>query len=78
MGGADIPVGRMSPAGSVVWALIPLFTLGLGTMFVLAWGACRLRSRALGIAAGMALIMTVLGLSLSGASDDGAGQRVGY
>jgi hypothetical protein len=69
MGSADVPVGRMSPAGSVVWALIPLFTLGMGTMFVLAWGP-RLRSRALGVAAVMALIMTVLAFSLSGASDD--------
>ncbi|MEY9486190.1 hypothetical protein RKD26_001984 [Streptomyces calvus] len=70
MGGADIPVGKMSPAGSVLWALIPLFTLGLGTIFVLAWAAYRLRSRALGMAAVIALIMTVLAFALIGTSDD--------
>jgi hypothetical protein len=70
MGGADIPVGRMSPAGSVMWALIPLFTLGLGTIFVLVWAAYRLRSHALGIAAAIALIMTVLAFSLIDTSDD--------
>lgn len=70
MGGTDIPVGRMSPAGSVVWALIPLFTLGLGTTFVLAWAAHRLRSRALHVAAVTALIMTVLAFALIDASDN--------
>jgi hypothetical protein len=52
-----------------MWALIPLFTLGLGTIFVLAWAAYRLRSRALGLAAVIALIMTILAFSLTDASD---------
>lgn len=75
MGGADDPVGRMTPAGSVVWALIPLLTIGLGTMFLLAWLAHRLRSRALGVAAAIAMIMTVLALTLSGTSDDAGNRR---
>ncbi|MGW6891061.1 ComEA family DNA-binding protein [Streptomyces chartreusis] len=70
MGSADLPAGRMSPRGSVLWALIPLFTLGLGTMFVLAWAAHRLRSRPLGVSAVMALIMTAVALPLSGAPND--------
>ncbi|WP_251063672.1 MULTISPECIES: helix-hairpin-helix domain-containing protein [unclassified Streptomyces] len=70
MGEADLPAGRMSPKGGVLWALIPLFTVGLGTMFVLAWAAHRLRSRALGVSAVVALIMTVVALPLSGAPND--------
>jgi hypothetical protein len=79
MGGADPPVGRMSPRGSVLWALIPLFTLGLGTTFVLAWAARRLRSRALGAGAVVALLMTVLALALSGtAGDSGSAASGGF
>lgn len=60
MGSADPSVGKMSPKASVLWALIPLFTLGMGTMFVLGWAANRLRSRWLAISAGAALVVTVL------------------
>lgn len=73
MGSADLPAGRMSPRGSVLWALIPLFTLGQETMFVLAWAAHRLRSRPLGVSAVMALIMTVVALPLSAPNDSGRG-----
>ncbi|MFF4507613.1 hypothetical protein [Streptomyces sp. NPDC001401] len=53
-----------------MWALIPLFTLGLGMMFVLAWAAHRLRSRPLNVSAVVTLIMTVVALPLSGAPND--------
>ncbi|MET9509006.1 helix-hairpin-helix domain-containing protein [Streptomyces flavidovirens] len=56
----------------MLWALVPLFTLGLGTPFVLAWAAHRLRSRGLALSALAALIMMIAALSLSG-SPDGSG-----
>ncbi|WP_152646237.1 ComEA family DNA-binding protein [Streptacidiphilus albus] len=59
------PVGRMSPAGSVVWALVPLLTIGLGTMAALGWAAYRLRSRWLTVSAVLALVVTVIVLWLS-------------
>ncbi len=72
MPASGLPAPRMSPAGSMLWALIPLFTLGLGTPFVLAWAAHRLRSRGLALSALAALIMMVAALPLSG-SPDGSG-----
>lgn len=63
--GADPPVGRMSPAASVWWALLPLLTFGLGTMFVLGWAANRLRSRWLAFCAVAALVVTAVALPLN-------------
>jgi hypothetical protein len=58
----------MSPAVSVLWALLPLLTCGLGTMFVVGWAAYRLRSRWLAFVAAFSLVATIAALSLSGSS----------
>ncbi len=55
----------MSPVGSVVWALVPLLTIGLGTMVALGWAAYRLRSRWLAVCAVIASVVTVIVLWLS-------------
>jgi hypothetical protein len=58
----------MSPAGSAVWALLPLLTFGLGTAFVLGWAAYRLRSRRLAVGGVVALVVTFAALALSDSS----------
>jgi len=73
MDGADPPVGRMSPKVSVLWALVPLLTLGMGTMFVLGWAAYRLRSRWLTLSALAALIVTVFVFTLAAGSSAAGG-----
>ncbi|MFP3987094.1 helix-hairpin-helix domain-containing protein [Streptomyces sp. E11-3] len=73
---ADLPARKMSPEGSVWWALIPLLTLGMGTAFVLGWAAYRLRSRGLAIIAGVAFVAMLVALPLSGAPGDSAGSAV--
>ncbi|SEM23170.1 ComEA family DNA-binding protein [Streptacidiphilus jiangxiensis] len=55
----------MSPAGSVLWALLPLFTVGMGTAAVIGWAAWRLRSRAVAMLAGGAGVLTVVSLWLA-------------
>ncbi len=65
IGSTTPPAGRMSPVGSVVWALVPLLTVGLGTMVALGWAAYRLRSRWLTVCAVIAFIVTVIVLWLS-------------
>lgn len=76
-GGTDPPVGPMSPTGSVLWALLPLLTIGLGTVFVLGWAAHRLRSRNLALCTALALVVTVVALVLTdepqGSAANGAG-----
>ncbi|WP_157597352.1 ComEA family DNA-binding protein [Streptacidiphilus rugosus] len=57
----------MSPAGSVLWALLPLFTLGLGTCVVLGWAARRLRDRLLAALSGLAFATTVVAVVLASA-----------
>ncbi|MDN3294986.1 hypothetical protein QWM81_13170 [Streptomyces ficellus] len=60
----------MSPRGSVLWALLPLLTLGIGATFVLGWAAYRLRSRWLALGAAAALVVTIVAFSLLGSPPD--------
>jgi hypothetical protein len=62
----------MSPIGSVLWALLPLVTLGMATVFVTGWAARRLRSRALAWCGVVALVATVLALALTAAPQGSA------
>lgn len=62
----------MGPRTSVLWALLPLLTFGMGTVFVLGWAAYRLRSRWLAVSAAVALVVTVLALALTGAPEGSA------
>ncbi|MEY9850222.1 hypothetical protein ABH940_007346 [Streptacidiphilus sp. BW17] len=64
------PAGPMSPAGSVLWALLPLFTIGLGTFAVLGWAAWWLQQRALAVLSGIALAVTVVALVMADAPTD--------
>jgi DNA uptake protein ComE-like DNA-binding protein len=64
------PGGRMSSAGSVFWALLPLFTVGMGTAAVVAWAGWRLRSRVVGALAAMDAVVTVVSLWLAQAPAD--------
>ncbi|MEZ0069660.1 hypothetical protein ABIA32_005707 [Streptacidiphilus sp. MAP12-20] len=57
----------MSPAGSLLWALLPLFTIGLGTAVVLGWAAWRLHDRVLAVIAAVACATTVVALVLASA-----------
>lgn len=66
----------MSPAGSVLWALLPLFTIGLGTWAVLGWAAWRLRQRVLAWLSGAALAVTTVALVLASAPADSAENSV--
>ncbi|GAA2497294.1 ComEA family DNA-binding protein [Streptomyces longisporus] len=77
-GNAALPFKpRMSRAGSVLWALVPLLTVGLGTMVILGWAAWRLRSRALALASAVALIVTVVALALTSAPADSGRSSAG-
>jgi hypothetical protein len=49
----------MRPVTSVIWALVPLYTLGYGTFAVLGWAAYRLRARRLAVCTAVALLMMV-------------------
>ncbi|MEZ0095733.1 protein kinase [Streptacidiphilus sp. EB129] len=69
--GADRRAGRMSPRVSVLWALVPLLTLGMGTMFVVGWAAYRLRSLWLAVSAVVALTVTVIVFTLNGSGPAG-------
>ncbi|MBF9068834.1 ComEA family DNA-binding protein [Streptacidiphilus fuscans] len=60
----------MSPAGSVLWALLPLFTIGLGTFAVLGWAAWRLQQRALAVLSGIALAVTIVAVVMADAPAD--------
>jgi hypothetical protein len=62
----------MSPAGSVLWALLPLFTIGLGTFAVLGWAAWRLQQRVLAALSGIALAVTIVALVMADAPTDSA------
>ncbi|WP_152628022.1 ComEA family DNA-binding protein [Streptacidiphilus neutrinimicus] len=62
----------MSSAGSVFWALLPLFTVGMGTAAVVGWAAWRLRSRAVAALAAVDAVATVVSLWLAQAPADSA------
>ncbi|WP_133260049.1 ComEA family DNA-binding protein [Streptacidiphilus pinicola] len=64
--------GRMSSAGSVFWALLPLFTVGMGTAAVVGWAGWRLRSRAVAALAAVDAAVTVVALWLAQAPPDTA------
>jgi hypothetical protein len=51
---------------SVVWALIPIATLGIGTPFTFTFAAIRLRSRAIGLCAGAYGAAAIASLILKG------------
>ena len=55
----------MSSAGSVFWALLPLFTVGMGTAAVVGWAAWRLRSRVVAALAAVDAAITVVSLWLA-------------
>jgi hypothetical protein len=66
----------MSPPLSVLWALVPLFTLGWGTGFSFAYAALRLRDAALGwYAAGYFVAGATSFLLLAASGEQGAGWR---
>ena len=50
----------------MVWALIPAFTLGLGTCVAFGWAAVRLRSRLFAVLTGVSLAVAVIALILAG------------
>ncbi|QMU77449.1 helix-hairpin-helix domain-containing protein [Streptacidiphilus sp. PB12-B1b] len=75
--GAGPPAGALSPWGSVLWALLPLLTIGLGTVFVLGWAAQRLRSRLLAAGTGLSLALTVSALVLLNAPNGSTAGGVG-
>ncbi|WP_084725534.1 ComEA family DNA-binding protein [Streptacidiphilus melanogenes] len=60
----------MSSAGSVFWALLPLFTVGMGTAAVAGWAAWRLRSRVVAALAAVDAAVTVAALWLAQAPAD--------
>ena len=66
----------MSPAGSVVWALVPLLTVGLGTMVALGWAAYRLHSRWLTVSAAFAFVITVVVLWLSNSTTSSTANNI--
>ncbi|WP_370124529.1 helix-hairpin-helix domain-containing protein [Streptacidiphilus sp. MAP12-33] len=54
----------------MLWALLPLFTVGMGTAAVIGWAAWRLRSRLVGVLAGGAAALTVVSLWLAQSPTD--------
>jgi hypothetical protein len=77
MGKTVVAVGYrkpMLPSLSILWALVPLVTLGWGTGFSFAYAANRLRDGVLGWCAAGYLALGALSFALVGASDnDGSG-----
>ena len=63
----------MAPTLSVLWALVPLVTLGWGTGFSFAYAAVRLRDAALGWWAAGYFVAGAASLALLGASDSQGG-----
>jgi DNA uptake protein ComE-like DNA-binding protein len=64
---------RMAPTLSVLWALVPLVTLGWGTGFSFACAAVRLRDAALGWWAAGYFVAGAASLALLGASNSQGG-----
>ncbi|WP_440068115.1 protein kinase domain-containing protein [Streptosporangium sp. OZ121] len=67
------PPARSNTAWSVVWALVPLLTCGVGTPFVIGHAARRLRSPLLAIAAvfyGFGIGIFMVAAAIYGSSDD--------
>ncbi|MEV5412331.1 helix-hairpin-helix domain-containing protein [Thermopolyspora sp. NPDC052614] len=61
------PAAQPSSGASILWALTPLFTCGFGTPFTMAYGAARLKSRGLALAAviyGLGLLVFWFGVGL--------------
>ncbi|GHE36204.1 hypothetical protein GCM10017673_43450 [Streptosporangium violaceochromogenes] len=57
---------------SVVWTLVPLFTCGMGTPFIMAYAARRLRSPLLVVASvlyGLGIVIFIAGIAAYGDSD---------
>jgi DNA uptake protein ComE-like DNA-binding protein len=65
---------RFAQLASVVWALIPVLTLGWGAPFTFTYAALRLRSRALGFCAGAYGVAAVVSLYLGGNDNDNSWQ----
>lgn len=65
-GRASLPVRVLS----VVWALIPIATLGIATPFTFTFAAIRLRSRAIGLCAGAYGAVSIASLILLGIGSD--------
>jgi hypothetical protein len=63
----------MSPTASFIWALVPLYTIGFGTVVVLGWAAGRLRSRWLALCAVAAALVMVGALALPSGSSAAGG-----
>lgn len=67
------PPARSNTAWSVVWALVPLLTCGIGTPFVIGHAARRLRSLLLAIAAvlyGLGIGIFMVAATIYGSSDN--------
>ncbi|WP_329426444.1 protein kinase [Streptosporangium sp. NBC_01495] len=67
------PPARSNTAWSVVWALVPLLTCGIGTPFVIGHAARRLRSPLLAIAAvlyGLGIGIFMVAATIYGSSDN--------
>ena len=58
---------------SLVWAFVPLYTIGFGTVAVLGWAAVRLRSLWLAVCAIVAVLIVVGVLALPDGSSLGGG-----
>jgi DNA uptake protein ComE-like DNA-binding protein len=65
---------RFSRGLSVVWALIPILTLGWGAPFTFTYAAVRLRSKALGLCAGAYGVAAVASFYLAGNDNDNSWQ----
>ncbi len=72
------PVERgrgISPSLSVLWALIPLLTLGWGTGFSFAYAALRLRDGILGAWAGVYFVLGLASFTLVASKSQGSWQE---
>ena len=65
-GRASLPLQALS----VIWALIPIATLGVGTPFTFTFAAIRLRSRAIGLCAGAYGAVAIATILLLGIGSD--------
>ena len=66
----------MTTAGSVAWALAPLFTFGWAAPATIGWAAHRLRSRVLTVCASVYTVALVAGFVLVGSSSTDGGAQV--
>ena len=61
---AEPPAGRMHPVTSLIWAFVPLYTIGFGTCAVVGWAAYRLRNAWLAACSLLSVLMMIGGLAV--------------